>query len=260
MGGARGNSPAEQALAAIPDFTDARIVSQLSDGPANASFQVERGGKLYVLRLDKPGARQLGLDRVQEMQVNEATAAAGLSPGPVFFDSASGVYLRRFEPGRCWTASDLARRENLDRLARILRILHGLPPVGAEFDPLAAARLYAGLLADEPSRTALQACEVLMRQIAAYPANPSLCHNDLLCQNILEGRELMLIDWEYAGIGDPYFDLAVVVMHHGLDDRLAGYFLQAYLQRSPSSREIEHLDLQCGFYGHLLDLWNHLYL
>lgn len=260
MASARSHSLAERALDAIPDFNTARIVSRLSDGPANASFLVEQGGRQYVLRLDKSGARQLGLDRAQEMLINEAVAAARLSPEPAFFDSVNGVFVRLFEPGRCWTAADLTRRENLGRLARVLQSLHGLRPVGAEFDPLAAARRYAAQLADEPSRTALQACENLMRQITAHPANPCLCHNDLLCQNILEGRELMLIDWEYAGIGDPYFDLAVVVRHHELDGQLAEYFLQAYLQRPASSQEIEHLSLQCRFYGHLLNLWNQIYL
>jgi thiamine kinase len=258
VAGARSHSLAERALGAIPDFNTARIVSRLSDGPSNASFLVEQGGGQYVLRLDKPGARQLGLDRVQEMRINEAVATAGLSPEPLFFDPAKGIYLRRFEPGRTWTAADLDCPENPERLAGMLRTLHSLQPVGAAFDPLAAARRYAAQLGSEEARRTLRACETLMAQISFHPESAALCHNDLLCQNILEGNKLMLIDWEYAGIGDPYFDLAVVVRHHGQDPSWANGFLQAYLQRPAASGEIEHLCLQCRFYGHLLNLWNQI--
>jgi thiamine kinase-like enzyme len=73
---------------------------------------------------------------------------------------------------------------------------------------------------------------------------------------LLQGHALLLIDWEYAGIGDPYFDLAVVVRHHDLDKELTEYFLAAYLQRPPQQHEIRHLAGQCAFYGCLLELWN----
>ena len=66
----------------------------------------------------------------------------------------------------------------------------------------------------------------------------------------------MLIDWEYAGVGDPFFDLAVIVQHHGLDNPLARCLLENYLGRRASSGEAEHLSQQCDFYQCLLELWN----
>ena len=245
----------EQALEAVPGFTEARVDAQLSDGPTNASYLLENAGEQYVLRVDKPDAVKLGLNRSNEKLVCTAVADAGLAPEPLYFDPVVGIYLRRYLPGRSWVDSDLDNPDNLQRLARLLRELHSLAPVGAAFDPLTAARRYAAQLGSEESRSILHRSEKLMQQITADSMAPALCHNDLVCHNVLEGERLMLIDWEYASIGDPFFDLAVVVQHHGLGEKSMHDFLQAYLERSISDREIKHLQLQCEFYKCLLELW-----
>ena len=246
----------EQALASIPGLAGARVGLQLSDGPTNASYQVEQGGRQYVLRLDKPEAANLGLDRVNEKIISELVSVAGLSPEPLYFDPGAGVYLRYFQQGRNWTKTDLSNPENAARIAGLLRTLHTLGPVGAVFDPLAAARRYALQLNTEHACSILSRAESLVDELAMDPADSVLCHNDLVCQNILEGERLMLIDWEYAGIGDPYFDLAVLVQHHGLDQAAARGLLQNYLGRAVKEAELERLSGQCGFYQCLLELWN----
>jgi thiamine kinase len=247
--------PVEQALEAIPGFTDARVDAQLSDGPTNASYLLEQAGAQYVLRLDKPGALELGLNRSNEKQVCKVVAEAGLAPEPLYFDPVAGIYLRRYLPGRSWVVADLDSPGKMERLARLLRGLHSLAPVGAMFDPLTAARRYAARLGSEQSRAILLRLEKLMQQLVADQSDPALCHNDLVCHNVLEGERLMLIDWEYAGIGDPFFDLAVVVQHHQLDAKSAHGFLNAYLGQPASAREIKQLELQCDFYACLLELW-----
>jgi thiamine kinase len=245
----------EQALEAVSGFTEARVEAQLSDGPTNSSYLLEKAGEQYVLRVDKPGAVKLSLNRSNEKLVCIAVADAGLAPEPLYFDPVAGIYLRRYLPGRSWVDSDLDNPGNLERLARLLRELHGLAPIGAAFNPLTAARRYAAQLGSERSRSILHRAEELMQQITADSMAPALCHNDLVCQNILEGERLMLIDWEYAGVGDPFFDLAVVVQHHGLGEKSAHGFLDAYLARPALAREIERLELQCDFYACLLELW-----
>jgi thiamine kinase-like enzyme len=55
------------------------------------------------------------------------------------------------------------------------------------------------------------------------------CHNDLLNANFLDDGEIRIVDWEYAGMGDRFFDLANFSVNHGFgeaDDRelLGAYF------------------------------------
>ena len=247
---------AEAALGRIPGFAGATLLVQLSDGPTNASFLVERTSEKFVLRLDKPETGKLGLDRGNEKHVSAAIAAAGLGPEYLYFDPHEGSCLRPWLTGQSWSASDLQEPRNLERLAILLRKLHSLQAVGKPFDPLAAAHRYAAAVGTE------QAARLVNRTADAIGAGQggetALCHNDLVCENIFEAEDgrLLLIDWEYAGMGDPYFDLAVVVQHHRLEPGLSRSFLDAWLGRSATTEERNHLSSQCSFYECLLELWN----
>lgn len=245
---------ARAVLAGIPGFEAATVLGALSNGPTNASYRVERAGAHFVLRIDKPAAAELGLDRAAEHAALEALAAAGLAQAPVFFDAAAGVQLRPFITGRAWTPGDARRPGNLARLAQLLRELHALPPTGRRFDPLDAARRYAGQLGTPQAHRLLEAVAATFAGIP--PAPRVLCHNDPVCGNILDaGAGLQLIDWEYVGLGDPFFDLAVVVEHHGVASRLAHGFLAAYLGDQPGQEERARLAQQRRFYHGLLALW-----
>ena len=61
-----------------------------------------------------------------------------------------------------------------------------------------------------------------------YPKEYVLCHNDLNPQNIFFGDSVKVIDFEYAGVNDRYFDLASVCVEFGLDMQMQKVFLDAY--------------------------------
>lgn len=244
-------------LEQVPGFAGAKVVAQLSDGPTNASFEIEQGGERFVLRTDKPAAAEFGLERTAEREVIAALAAAGLGERAVYFDAQSGIYLRSFMPGRSWTAEDLQNPSNLERLAELLKRVHRLPPAGPLFDPVGAASRYAAQLGTAEAREIFRDIE---REFPTLKADrPVLCHNDLVHTNMLESDQLMLIDWEWAGGGDSFFDLAVVVQHHGLCEDLVRGFLASYLGREPVVSELERLDRQRHLYQLLLNLWNLLW-
>jgi aminoglycoside phosphotransferase (APT) family kinase protein len=243
-------------LLLIPGLAGARVVSQLADGVASASWLVESGGERFVLRVDKPEAETLGLDRRAERDIQAAVARAGLTSAPLFHDLERGVSLRRHAPGRAWSAADLQHARNLERLGRSLRDLHALPPAGARFEPGAAARRYARQIASPEAQRIADEANQLLAALRFEPWRECLCHNDLVADNIVDdGEQLLLIDWEYAGIGDQWFDLAVIVQHHELAPELQGILLHAYLGRAATDAESARLQAWCRFYRLLLELW-----
>lgn len=246
----------DHALALIPGFDGSSVLQQLSNGPTNSSFLLERGGEKFVLRLDKPAARELGLDRENEAQVLTVLAEAGLAPLPVYYNLSNGILLRPFLEGRTWTVEHLNDKDTLARLARLLHQLHTVTPAGNLFDPLGAARRYARQSGPGKPDGIIERAEQLANELDGWPEAPVLCHNDPVCHNILEGASLVLIDWEYAAVGDRYFDLAVVLQHHEVDDVLSRCFLDSYLGRKARADEWRHLTQQRNFYQCLLQLWN----
>jgi thiamine kinase-like enzyme len=105
-------------------------------------------------------------------------------------------------------------------------------------------------------------CEVGVRaQARAYALESTqvsercLCHHDVHHLNLMsDGRRLWLLDWEYAGIGDPLFDLASVCCYHEYDERLREQLLQSY-RGSVVQSELQRLERMCWLFNYIKTLW-----
>ena len=73
---------------------------------------------------------------------------------------------------------------------------------------------------------------------AAYAKQPPRrvpCHNDALAENfMLQGEQMRVIDWEYGGMNDGYYDIACVCVENPLDARCEDVFFRAYCGGEPS--------------------------
>lgn len=224
---------ADEQLRGIEAFSDARIVTELVGGPASDSYLVERGTDYFVLRIDTDIARALCFDRAAEARILERVAKQGIGPPLEHLDAERGLLITRFAEGRAWTPTEMHDPARITRLADVLRRLHALEPVGPAFDLPRAIKRYAHSIGTEQARDlAADALRMLTELDEAAPAR-CLCHNDLVCTNIIEGPALVLIDWEYAAVGDPMFDLAIVAGHHNFTDAEADGLLTAYFGEVP---------------------------
>lgn len=244
----------EESLHRIPGFSEAVIARQISVGPVSDGFLVELAGSRYVLRLDRPIATTLGLDRDAEATIAAAMGEQGIGPRLKFADPGAGVLLTAYLPGRSWSVSDISRPENLRRLAGLLKRLHGTQAVGKPFALRSSLTHYVGLVGTAEAQQMAGEADILLRRLSADESRLCLCHNDLTSANILDSQSLHLIDWEYAGIGDPYFDLATVIQHHGLNEEQAEALLTAY-QGPVSDEDRHHLARYGRLYDRVLALW-----
>ena len=56
--------------------------------------------------------------------------------------------------------------------------------------------------------------------LLSNPVELRPCHNDLLNANFIDdGKRIRIVDWEYAGMGDPFFDLGNFSINHELSAR-----------------------------------------
>src|SRR5262249_23721335 len=92
------------------------------------------------------------------------------------------------------------------------------------------ARAIAGGLRTPPeSPRATDAARRIERALLADPLDPRPCHNDLLNANFIDdGERIRIVDWEYAGMGDPFFDLGNFSINHELAPDADAIFLEAY--------------------------------
>jgi len=244
----------QAALAGIEVLEDACLIRKLAGGPASDSWLLEAGGQRLVARIDKAAAESLGLDRQAESEILQTVSAAGIAPQPVWSDPGRGLQVCAWIEGESWSMQDTHNPALLQELALTLAKLHELPALGRRFDPGAAAQRYANQIGTPEAGKMADHARALAVKLGAETTRPALCHNDLVHSNIVNHGPVYLIDWEYAAVGDAYFDLAVVVRHHQLSPALSKIFLQAYFE-NPGPAQFEKLAAFCSLYDYLAGLW-----
>src|SRR5690606_33399586 len=130
--------------------------------------------------------------------------------------------------GPVWDRASLDDPRNLDLLAALLREVHTLPAAGVTLDAEAAAERYAAAAYGKSglSPFASRCLRIVRETPAAGPL--ACCHNDIVAENVVGSSTLKLLDWEYAGDNDPFFDLASPIAYHDLGSKQAERLLASY--------------------------------
>jgi thiamine kinase-like enzyme len=224
----------EHVVRALPIWSGEVQIAQLSGGLTNVNYRVDCGGRAYAVRLgtDDP---VLGIDRRNELACTRFAARHGLAPRVEY--SAPGVLVSEFVAGTP-LSPDLVR-DRIDRIAAVLRAVHtaGASITGhlQYFSPFQVARTYIetaiGRGLDLPDGVGAAALLAEIAELAARigPFAPTFCHDDVMPGNLLDaGDRIWVIDWEYAGIGHPLFDVAGLASNCEFDDAHDRALLSAY--------------------------------
>jgi thiamine kinase-like enzyme len=255
-------APAEVVAVAL-DLGAGRIydVEPIKHGLTNRSWLVSTDTDRFVVRLSDVGsAQELQIDRNSEAVVLQHVARAGIGPPILRCDPARGVLVTRYL-GATWTEQDAQSDENIVRLAGVLRRLHSLDvPAGVRAVDLAATvdgYIRTLLARGTHGRLVLPELRDCARETAAQlrqDSTPRLCHNDVHHLNIVGSDPVRLIDWEYAGVGEPLFDLASVCVYHGYGRPQRERLLSAYAA-APEALTWHRLELACWLFEYIRDLW-----
>ena len=223
-----------QRLQALDFWRDSITLESLPGGITNHNYLVRSGPESFVARLCAE-RELLGIDRRNEVVCQRAAHACGVAPAVVHHEN--GVLVSEHIAVPTLTSAEVREPGFIPRIARVLRALHeGWDRLTGEmlyFSAFQTVRTYAhtarALNAALPDdiEDLLDDARCLARRIA--PFVPVLCHNDMLAANILadDGR-VWLVDWEYAGIGHPLFDLAGLSANCAFPESLERLLLASY--------------------------------
>jgi thiamine kinase len=237
-------------------------IDELSVSLVNRSYRVARGGRAYVLRVPAADGALIALDRDWEAGVLSTAAHAGLASELRYHDPALGILLSDWLSGRTWAGVDLAGAEVIERAAQLLRRVHALPvgPAAHRMTPAAWIAHYESLQAKAPGRRA--AARTHLNEWDSLPSVAGvLCHGDLHALNLIEDSgSLKLLDWEYAHVTEPFWDLAGWCANADFDATTRHLLLESYLGAAPSAGQRRRLDLLMWLYDYVCWLWSALYL
>lgn len=251
-------SPAD--IAAFVLAEEITAIERIKHGMTNESWLVRTAADAVVVRISHPDCERLQIDRASEAVILGAVARAGIGPQILLCDPDKRVLVTRYL-GPTWGEAHAKQTTNIERAAQLLRRLHALEaPQGIRRIDL--TRVVSAYLSDLDAHGAASvAGPAAMRRralevAAALEAGSAsrLCHTDVHALNIVDDGNLRLIDWEYAGLGEPLFDLASLCVFHEYSTEQRRLLLQSYcgpLERTAWYR----LELACWLFDYIRRLW-----
>jgi thiamine kinase-like enzyme len=227
-----------RAMQKVPELAGRYLtLTALSGGITNRNFLVDAAGTddRWVIRLAGNDTHLLGISREVEHAATVAAAGVGVGPEVTAFIRPEGYLVTRFIVGSPVSDEAVHRPETIRRVADSLRRIHDGPAIPGLFVPLRIVEAYRGLALARgvPIPPEYEEASAVGRRIElALLSNPvelRPCHNDLLNANFIDdGVRIRIIDWEYAGMGDPFFDLGNFSVNHSLTADEDEIFLRAY--------------------------------
>jgi thiamine kinase-like enzyme len=225
-------------LQRIPQFASAKSieVTELTGGITNKNYKIIADGEAFVLRMGGNETKHLGIDRKIEYECSLLASQIGIAPEPTFFLEPEGYIVARFISGKDIPAEEIGTEENIKRVLESMKAYHALEKFPGFFSPFRVAEEYAktarGFNVQLPPKMDWyleKSSEIEKAMYAHEPLQLRPCHNDLLNGNFIDdGTRIRILDWEYGGMGDIFFDLGNFAIQHEFNDEQDEILLKAY--------------------------------
>ncbi len=229
-------------------------------GLTNNNYLVDTKNEKLVVRLPGKGTNEL-INRKQELECIEAIQETNLDVEILYFNPVSGVKISRYIDD-AMTLNKNSLTDHLRRLADNLKKLHQSKiSIPIEFDVFGKIEYYENLIKNNtlPDYQETKGRIKSLKHKIKFNDHV-LCHNDPLPENnIVTKDHHYLIDWEYAGTNDPFWDVAAPIVEAELSKKDERRFLKYYFDREPNKQELINLEYQKVLMDFLWSLWG-LYL
>lgn len=241
----------DEAIARVPQWADAKElrVSSLDGGITNSNFRVDVGGESFALRIAGNDTDKLGINRGNEYAANLAAGKLGIAPEVIHVIQPEGYLITRFINARSFPIEEITQADNIRRVIELVRKIHSMPEIPGEFSAFRTVENYAET-ARKYNVELPENIDFLMERSQeaeagimsmSQPLRP--CHNDLLNANFLiNDEQIFILDWEYAGMGDIFFDLANFSTNHELSEEQDRWGLECYFGEV-TEKQLAHLNI-----------------
>jgi len=216
------------------DISDIKIINRLMGGMSHLTYHIQVDDIDYTYRvIGKDG--NLFVDRTTEEKNLRIIEPLKINNQTVYFDINTGEKAALYVEGTVLTQLDF--KPYLSEVSNLLKKLHhsNLKPA-SDYGLINRLNLYESYTNILDQRYIDLKEKWIKMYIDEHQDKPKVfCHNDAQRSNIVVGKDqLYLLDWEYAGYNEFYYDIASFG-NVNFDDALL--LLDVYLNRKATVEE-----------------------
>lgn len=208
-------------------------LEKIQSGEVNQVFRLHDGDNCYAVK-SLADDDFSGINRLHQYILQEQLARRGLAPAPVWMSQDAALWVEQW----CTVPADSQPRRAVCRatvLADVLATIHAQPISAHALD--LPARLEHYLTKAQLSYNSALAVKIrqAIREftLAKVPIEHLvLCHNDLSWGHVVSMQPPVLVDWEYAAMGNRFFDLAACMSINQLNANQQEILLSHYCQQT----------------------------
>lgn len=233
-------------------------------GLTNFNYKVDLPGESFVVRYPGNGTEGL-INRYEEYLSTKLTNEISIDAENIYFDPSTGIKVSRYiEDAVTLNSNTIKEPENMKLIAELFHKLHNCnKSIPVIFDVFEKIVEYEKLLQSESVDYFWEDYKEVKEEIyslenlyKSFGVRSVMCHNDPLCENFVRGKDRMyLVDWEYAGMNDPMWDLADVFIEGNFSEDQEALFNEFYFKGKPSYQEEQRILMNKVFLDFLWSLW-----
>ena len=225
---------------------DTRIVMRLEGGMSNYTYVIEALGKKYTYRVPGKFAEKF-VDRIDEWHNIQEVEPLGINNVTTYVEILSGEKLAEYVEGTIMSTTDIISYNEMS--VKALKSIHNSKMQFKDYDAFGRLDTYErychemGFSHPEKYTQLRTRLEEMRKAYVAVPMVP--CHCDYQPTNlVISGEKLYVLDWEYAGMNDPFYDIACYG-NAGFDKALS--LLESYVGHQPTPEELQRLKFHRAF-------------
>ena len=225
---------------------DTTIVMRLEGGMSNYTYVVKALGKKYTYRVPGKFAEKF-VDRIDEWHNIQEVESLNLNNVTTYVEILSGEKLAEYVEGTIMSTTDVFSYNEMS--AKALKTIHNSKMQFKDYNAFGRLDTYEGYCHElgfthpEKYHQLRANLDEMRRDYVDVPMVP--CHCDYQPTNlVISGDKLYVLDWEYAGMNDPYYDIACYG-NAGFDKALS--LLETYLGHKPTDEELRRLKFHRAF-------------
>jgi len=231
----------QQALESAGMLENDCNLQRITASMTNQLYSFIYSGKKYLVRIPGKGTEYL-VNRQQEAEVYTLLKDRGITDKVLYMNAENGIKITEYLDHA--HVCNMKDKDEIGACIRHLRKFHDMKlQIGHELDVYQKIEEYekqCGAIVKDLENYKEMRKEImeLKKVTDKQPREYCLCHIDPIADNFLiSGKNIYLIDWEYAAMCDPLVDIAMFCIYSELDKESTDRIIDAYFDECRMEEE-----------------------